>query len=488
MNNIIPFYKNKLLPVLPYIILTILILSYTIFFSVLSIDKHNRFNSLALDLGVNDQAIWQFSRFSTPFNTVVGLHILGDHFALINAIISPIYWFTDDVRVLLIFQTFIFAIAAIPLYLIAKHYFKNKWIPLIFSFTYLLFPALHYVNLEDYHPESFIPVFLLFAFYFIIKKKKWPYLIFFFLTLTTKEEIALTTFILGFYVYFKFDKKLGVYTSLFSLLWLVLVTKLFIPFFNGFGYLYSEYLLANYGKGPLEIFLNFINPQELIPMIFNPTNGKFMFELFAPVGFLSLLNPVTLILAASLWMNLITSWPYSHNIYYHHVIPIIPFVFISLIIGLSRFKKIKTIIYPLLALLLISSFLSYYYISPYDASIKNYEHVKYKFKNFGIPTEREKQLYSMIDMIPKDASVSAHYQIVPHLTHRNKIYNFYNPFGSNFWGNGREEPPLEYVDYILVNRKHHVEEFDYLIQPLIQNNIYKEIKNSGDFVLFELQN
>src|SRR3989338_2304455 len=93
------FYKNKFVPILPYITLTIFILTYTIFFSVLYIDRHNRFNSLAFDLGINDQAIWQFSKFKEPFNTVRGIHILGDHFALINAIISPIYWFSDDVRV-----------------------------------------------------------------------------------------------------------------------------------------------------------------------------------------------------------------------------------------------------------------------------------------------------------------------------------------------------------------------------------------------------
>ena len=488
MNSSIYFYKNKALLVLPYVVLSILILAYTVFFSVLSIDRHNRFNSLAFDLGINDQAIWQFSRFSEPFNTVRGIHILGDHFALINAIISPIYWFSDDVRVLLVFQALIFAAAAIPIYLIGKHYFKNRWVPLIFSFAYLLFPALHYVNLEDYHPEAFIPVFLLFAFYFIIKKRKGHYLAFFFLTLSTKEEIALTTFLLGFYIYFRFDKKLGIFTSLVSLIWFITATQVFIPFFNGYGYLYSGHLLSNFGKEPSEIILNLMNPNKLIPTIFNPENGKFIWELFAPVGFLSLLNPTTLILAASLWMNLITSWHYSHTIQYHHVIPIIPFVFISLIIGISRFKKIRVVFYPLLALLLISSFLSNYYISPYDSSIKNYEHVKYIFKNFGIRTEREEQLYAMIELIPKEASVSAHYQIVPHLTHKNKVYNFYNPFKSHFWGNGREEPPLEYVDYILVNRKYHVKEFDYLIQPLIRNNTYEEIKSSDDFVLLRLKN
>ena len=212
-----------------------------------------------------------------------------------------------------------------------------------------------------------------------------------------------------------------------------------------------------------------------------------MWELFAPVGFLSLLNPATLVIAASLWMNLITSWSYSHNINYHHVIPIVPFVFISLIIGLSRFKKIKIITYPLLIVLLTSSLISYYYISPYGSSIKNYEQIKNKFGNFGVPAEREQQLYEMMAMIPKDASVSASFEVVPHLTHRNKIYNFPNPFKYHYWGTWKAEPPLEYLDYLLLN-KIYVEEFSYILQPLIQNNTYEEIKSSGDFVIFKLKN
>jgi uncharacterized membrane protein len=90
----------------------------------------------------------------------------------------------------------------------------------------------------------------------------------------------------------------------------------------------------------------------MIPVIFNDTNWKFIWELFAPVGFLSWLNPATLIIAASLWVNLIISWPYAHNIYYHHVIAIIPFVFISLTAGVSRFKEKKIIFYMLITVLL----------------------------------------------------------------------------------------------------------------------------------------
>jgi uncharacterized membrane protein len=375
---------------------------------------------------------------------------------------------------------------ALPLYLIARKYLKNKYLPLIFCFTYLLYPALHYVNLEDYHPEFFIPFFLLFAFYFIIKKQTWPYLLFLFLTLSCKEEVALTTFMLGFYVYFTFDKKLGVFTSLFSFAWFMLAVNVFVPFFNGQGYFYSGRLFANYGDKPLEIFLNFINPKKMIPVIFNDTNWKFIWELFAPVGFLSWLNPATLIIAASLWVNLIISWPYAHNIYYHHVIAIIPFVFISLTAGVSRFKEKKIIFYMLITVLLASSLASNYYIAPGDSSIKDYQQILDRFKDFGNPTPREIHLQVMINKIPPNASVSASYVVVPHLTHRDKIYDFPNPFKSCNWGSGKDDPPLEYVDYLLLS-KEHIAEYNSILQPLIENKTYQVLIRSVDFTLFGLR-
>lgn len=468
------------------VILFLLIASYVFVFSILTVDRHNRFGTSAYDLGQNDQQIWHHSRFSPLFNTIRGMHALGDHFFLINAIISPIYWFFDDVRALLVLQALALAAAAIPLFLIAKHYFRNKWIPLVFCFSYLLLPALQYGNFEDYHTEAFVPFFILFAFYFIIKGKKWPYLIFFLLTLTEKEDIALTMFLMGFYIYFKHDKKVGIFTSVFSLFWFFLATKIFMPHFNEAGFMYAGRGLGNFGNTPVEIIFGILNPKNLFPVLFNEINATYVWELFSPVAFIPFLNLPTLIISASLWVNLVASWPYAHSIHYHYTIPIIPFMFISMVIGIARFKKRKIIVYSLLSLLIISAVVSNYYLAPYDASMKNYEQFKAKVKNFNIASESEAERYHMISLIPKNASVSASYEIVPHLTHRNKIYMFTNPFKNEYWGNPGDVPPLEYVDYLLL-RKNQMEEHNLILKPLLENNTYESIYESAEYKLFKRQ-
>ncbi|PYQ17410.1 MAG: hypothetical protein DMF79_17530, partial [Acidobacteria bacterium] len=68
-----------------------------------------------------------------------------------------------------------------------------------------------------------------------------------------------------------------------------------------------------------------------------PANGHYLLGLLVPVAFLPLAAPATLVVAAQLPLNLVSSWPYAHDIRYHYVAPIIPFLLLSLIRALARF-------------------------------------------------------------------------------------------------------------------------------------------------------
>jgi uncharacterized membrane protein len=468
-QNTIAFLKNNY----HYILLALMIIIYMTFFSIMSIDRHEKFQSLAFDLGIYDHAIWRFSQFKSGFNYVRGIHIFGDHFTPINVLVAPLYWFFSDVRALLVLQTIALASAAVPVFLIAQKYLKNRWQSLLVSFALLMFPAIHYINLEDFHPESFIVPLLLWAFYFLFEKKMNLYLLLVFLTLACKEEIALTIFMVGCYIFFRYSKKYGIITILGSFLWFITVIFLIAPFFNGYSYLYGGHVFGQFGNNAAEIAANIVNPSKLFPVIFTPENGKFMLDLFGPVGFLSVLSPIFLLLSVSLWLNLISSWPYAHNIYYHYVAAIIPFVFLSLIRGLAWLKKLnQKIFYAALAVLFISTLLCNYYVDHYDASLRNAEHIGNKFADFGKFSQTQNELYYLISIIPDNASVSATYNLVPHLTHRERIYDFPNPFEAHYWGTWKEQPELEYVDYIFLSKGNYEDNCDVWNAVNLNNSYY----------------
>src|SRR3712207_1280050 len=110
----------------PFVLCSLFFIAYVI----LSLVKHNHFLS-GYDLAVSDQGIWLMSKFKNPISTPHAYpftSLFSDHVELIYALISPIYWIFDDVRILIAIQAFIISFSAIPIYLLAKKKKLNRWI------------------------------------------------------------------------------------------------------------------------------------------------------------------------------------------------------------------------------------------------------------------------------------------------------------------------------------------------------------------------
>src|SRR5215831_628639 len=93
-------------------------------YSLLSILRHEHFISCGWDLGIFDQAVWQYSRFHAPHcsirSNLLTENLLGDHFSPILAALAPLYWFTNRVEALLVVQSCLFAIAIVPIFLFTE--------------------------------------------------------------------------------------------------------------------------------------------------------------------------------------------------------------------------------------------------------------------------------------------------------------------------------------------------------------------------------
>ncbi len=445
--------------------LFLMIAIYAIVLSIISINNYNRFWYSAFDLGIFDQGIWLLSRGENAFVTVRGFHIFGDHIQFIITFLAPLFWIWDDARILLIVQSFALAVGAIPIYLISKDKLKNKIAPLIMVFAYLLYPALQYLNLENFHPDSFAVPILLSAFYFLTKKNYGLYSLFIFLALITKEDLAVTILALGIYTVIFNNRKVGAATILVSVAGLFFSFQL-LYYFNGVGYFHTKYGAFNkFGSTPLEVITNIAkDPEIVMSTIITPVNEKYIYDIFSPVAFLSILSPTTLAIGIpTILMNLLTGWPYAHSIQYHYTKAIIPFVFISLIYGLSNLERlfygrkfgIRIGFYLILVILLIASISANIEMGPQSTSIKNYNNIIEIMKNYDKYSPREKVILEAINTIPDDASVSATYLIVPHMTHRKIIYMFPNPFKESYWGamtgNFTPPTPTKDVDYIILD-------------------------------------
>ncbi len=131
-----------------------------ILYSALSIIRHNHFESGGFDLGIYDQAVWQYSQLLTPYSTIKERLILGDHLTLTLPLLVPLYWLWSDARMLLVFQAFWLSFSSLAVYRIAllrlttltRSRLVCQWGSLAISIVYGLFSGIQYAVFFDFHP------------------------------------------------------------------------------------------------------------------------------------------------------------------------------------------------------------------------------------------------------------------------------------------------------------------------------------------------
>jgi uncharacterized membrane protein len=448
------------------------IIVYTVFFSVYMCYMHYIFKTFAWDLGIIEQSLWttlnsgkiMYSTLEVPFGNPTG-NFLGVHFSPILFLVLPIYALYQSPQTLLVFQSFILAIAALPLYWLARDKLHNRLYGLAFATAYLLNPALHGVNTFDVHLEIFTPVFFLFAFYYLDKGKWLKALPFIILELATIEFAPFIVFPLGLYFFLKRSKEL----------WktkpqrLASIKKLLFPIAIMIASIVCLYLSLriielinplktggapgrweNWGTDFSEAATNIIrNPREVLIVLATPIEKPyFIIFLFASVIFLPLFAPLELIMPLP-WIvaALLTDYsPYYQPIYQYPAF-ILGQISIAAIYGYRRLfspanqtnEHSATKRRIIVAMLLLNVFM-FLAISP--VGIPAFTSRGMRPYAFGTEADLHhvEELYKVLSLIPSNASVATIHEIFPHLCQRLHAYCLK-------W-------PLDYaVDYILVDVK-----------------------------------
>lgn len=498
-----------------YFIVTFMTLFYIYTLTAISINRFNNFGFPDYDLAIVDQGIWLVSHGKDLFVTVNGLHMLGDHAIYIHVLISPIYWFTDDIRALLLLQAFCFGITGFGLFLIFKEKFKDRYLlaSLFIALSYFMYPATHFSNLENYHVDSLAVPLITFGFYFLLRKRYVPYLACMLLTLLCKEEMVFTVFMIGVYsIYFlwrqdkKAIKKISLSVISFCVIWFLFIFMVSFPFFNkdipGYEVKKSQHVSkvsGSFGSTPTEKIKSLLNPEFMLKKIVTDQNKQYMHELFFPVGYISLLSPETMMLSASFFINIISDWDYAHYIRYHYTSTVIVFVYISLIFALSRIESIITwtcrgiakkvsafVIYGLSLLAVILILISNTQFSHQDTNLENMDHIIFDLTHPNYKNDRHHDIHILMDQIPRNASVTTTHHFLAYLSHREEIFMFPNPFEESYYGYGLEQPLGVEIDYLLIERCI-AGNRQYIIDDLVASGQYTLIDKSRGVELYKLK-
>jgi len=399
---------------------------YAVTFAVLSVLQHLSFNTNAFDLGNMDQAVWN-TMHGRPLeftNWEGGNTRLAAHVEPILFLVALTYRIYSSPTTLLVLQSFVISLGALPAFWLAKDVLRNSFAAVVFSFSYLLSPALEIANLADFHAVAFSSSFLLFAFYYAYKHYYLGFFTMAVLAMATKEHVPFSVFLLGLYIIvIQRRPNIGLVTCGVSALWAATAFLVIIPHFNPEGV--SPYLSRydHVGAGPMEIVENLVSdPGGAIAMVTAPAKATYALSLFSPTLFLALLSPATAVMTLpDLSINLLSNFSemYLGN---HYGAVIVPFMTVSAILGagtlLSLLRRVNAraaqwVMAALAVAVLVSSLQQYYF----QVFLPLTDHLPHL-------TPHETVAQDIIKLIPPDAAVSAGSTLNPHVSQRRQLSLF----------------------------------------------------------------
>lgn len=429
----------------PRILLILAMLTFAVYYGRFALSRFEAFQAPGFDLGIFDQGVWLLSRFKNPFVTIMGLNLFGDHATYILFFLVPLYWVWPSAHVLLITQTLALAVSAIPVFLLARRALRSSWFALFPAIGFLLTPALGWLGLENYHPDSYEVPLLLFALYFMAERRWRPYFVMVALLLMVKEDVPFVVVPLGIYVAIKYHRRVGLTTAYLGALWFVVTVFFVQPLINRVGAAGLDAFRIPFGglKGLIVTVLT--EPWAVVAYMLTAEKVKYLFQMLVPVLFLPLFSSITLVVAPVVLLNLLSTFSYQWDIRYHYTSLLIAGFAGAAVFCLERLHDLSTR-RALAVGLLFAGLFSAYVWGPSQWS-------QNPARMYDPRGPEAVALREAIALIPDDAVVSARSRYSSHLAHRERIYEFPNPFAAYYWGDGSlggtRLPEADDVEYVL---------------------------------------
>lgn len=318
-----------------FILLLILLISYSIFFSVNQLNQHKlSLNLVGFDLGQFNQCLCNFIQGRSPTTTIGvepgegsgSLHLFRKHFYPIFFLLLPFYYLFPGYQVLLVLYVLSFAASAIILYLIALKETEYPCGSFLLAVSYLLCPIIWRSFYWGFRPLPLAISFIFLAYYSLRSNKNILYYTFLLFSLFCKENVAVFAFFLGIFIFYNKNisrrKMTGVITMLVSLGYLLLTIGILVPIFSEVGRFRS---------------LDGVGSRLTIPQIvdFIYLHRYRLIKIFVPLCFLPFLGGgVVLIIPGLLTYYLFNlTW----NIWQNTLL--VAMVYLSAVLGLRKIKE-----------------------------------------------------------------------------------------------------------------------------------------------------
>lgn len=410
-----------------------------------------------VDLGTYTQILYNVSEDRVPpFNTLKGMVAWGDHAHFILALFAPLFSLTPHPLFIVILQVLGVTTSAWAIFAIAQRRLKSSFFSLSITIAYLLFFGVQYALDFDFHANTLTAAALAWTFY-AFEYKRWRlFWISFVLGLLTREDAAVFYVMFALYLLVMHRRqylKTAFFVMAISLIYFFATTYFIMPIWQASGTPLAYFDVPESTRNPVLLAWWIIsNPKTIWQnMTESDIARRTMQHLFQSFGFISLVSPLTYLMAAPNFLaRFLSPEGQRHMMNFHYSVSLVSILSYGAILGTSHLRKGmlkvvrgtdrtrhllgRIVIYAAAMVILVGTFVSSW--QDVDLPLRQLLDTEGHAHRYGqeVPYDLVLQLR---DTIPVDASVMATSGAIPFLATRQEIYLL-------------EKTPQDPIDWVVI--------------------------------------
>ncbi|HET7546039.1 MAG TPA: DUF2079 domain-containing protein [Polyangiaceae bacterium] len=422
-------------------------LGYALFMSFYFVRWHYKLRTHNFDLSINNNLIYgglhgKFLESTVVFPTEPGKY-LANHAKFGTYLFLPLYALFPKPETLLVLQSFMLGLSALPLYGFARRHVSNVMAAAV-ALTFLCYYPMHSANFSEFQNVP-IATFFLFSLVWAAETRRW--LLCGLATaaaLLLREDIPIGVAVIGGFLLLSGHRPFQGFVIACSALTYFVYLRFHVMDDAGewwYPNMYKE-LWADGEKGyksviktlitnPLFVLSKLVVEKKLVyllhllvPVAFLPARRWYLWAAFVPGIFLTLL---------------VTNYDPPTLFSFHYVMHWAPYLFLAVPLALAALgKSLDSGVIRMRAAAITMVCASLVLTYNYGAFAARPNSLKggYNFIDFGFEpreAERYERLQSLVELIPKDASVAATETVGPHVSSRVKMFTMrHGPMGAEY--------------------------------------------------------
>ena len=359
------------------------------------------------------------------------------HISPVYYIFLPFYCLFPSPLTLQIGQALVLAAGVVPVYLLSRHFKLSNPQTVLVTALYAFLPVITTGCSFDLHENCFLPLFLLFTFYFYEIKKPIPMYVCAVLVLSVKEDAAI--YLLFFALFLLLSERRYLHGGILAVMavgYFLLCGHILET--TGTGMMSNRYnnLIFNAEDGLLgAIKTLLVNPGYVLTQLFADGDAKwdkvmYVIYMLLPLGLLPFASkkPSRWLLVAPMLINLLTMYAYQPRIGFQYHFGIAAFLVYAMLKNLPEISApdVRRTLLSVAAAACLCSYLVTV-VPLIQPRIEKWKADKDKFEQMEIFLE---------EAVPADASVAASTYLLPHIADRSEIYEVHYH---------KNKPDIEYV-------------------------------------------